>query len=87
MTWQSNDPCVPCGTISVDRCYHHIYTRKAHHENIESPWNLVTVCHNCHVGLHARGTKAFAAKYPKFLDWLIENDWYMCELRGTWRHD
>jgi hypothetical protein len=87
MTWQSDEPCVACGTMAVDRCYHHIYTRKAHHEHLSSTWNKITLCHLHHTEIHARGTKVFATKYLNVLNWLMANEWYMCEFRETWRHD
>lgn len=87
MTWQSDEPCVACGTMSVDRCYHHIYTRKAKPELINEKFNLMSLCSTHHVECHAKGLNIFSMKYHNVKDWLFKNDWYICELKGTWKHD
>jgi hypothetical protein len=87
MTWQSSDPCVPCGTISVDRCYHHIYTRKAHPEFQNEDWNLFPCCAKCHQLAHSKGMIYLLNKYPSVDAWLFSHGWTICELTGKLTHD
>ena len=87
MSWQSDEPCIACGTMSVDRCYHHIYTRKAHPEFINESWNLFSCCAKCHEYLHKVGMLKASENNTKIKKWLFENGWNICQLRKTWRHN
>lgn len=87
MSWQSNEPCTACGTMSVDRCYHHIYTRKAHPEFINESWNLLSLCAVHHNMIHAKGSRYMASKFQSVRIWLIENNWHFCELTGKITHN
>lgn len=85
--WQSFDPCTACATMSVDRCYHHIYTRKAHPEFINESWNLMSLCAVHHNMIHIKGMPYMADKFPNIKAWLENNNWYTCECTGKITHD
>ena len=86
-SWQSHEPCAACDTMAVDRCYHHIYTRKAHPEFINESWNLMSLCAVHHNMIHAKGAKYMASKFQAVRIWLMENNWRFCELTGKLTHD
>lgn len=53
----------------------------------DNDYNCMTLCraHHTEKGLLAIG--GMAAKYPRYLRWLLDNDWYVCELTKKWRHE
>lgn len=87
MSWQSHEPCIACGTMSIDRCYHHVLTRKAHPEYINESWNLMSLCAVHHNMIHAKGISHMVAKFPSVKAWLENNNWYACECTGKITHD
>lgn len=87
MNWQSHEPCQACGTMSVDRCYHHIYTRKAHPEYTNEAWNLMSLCAAHHNMIHAKGMPYMADKFPEIDAWLFSNGWTFCKLTGKITHN
>lgn len=88
MKWVTNLPCVVCGRVTENgNALHHIYTRKAYPEHSKESWNLIPVTQDCHNMFHSNGTEYMASKYPRVKDWLLDNNWYQCELTGKWRHE
>lgn len=85
--WQSHEPCIACGTMAVDRCYHHIYTRKAHPEFMNESWNLMSLCAVHHNMIHAKGTLYMFDKFQNIQGWLIKNNWKVCTVTGKLTHD
>lgn len=82
--YQSQEPCIACGTFSVDRCYHHIIARKRT-KPIDEHWNLLSLCQKDHADVHQIGLSAFVKKYPKAEEWLIKNGWEFDEFLQKWR--
>ena len=81
--YQSHLPCLSCGTVSVDRCFHHLIARKRE-KPIDEHWNLLSVCQLHHNEVHQIGLTAFSKKYPMVKEWLIKNGWELDEFRGKW---
>lgn len=67
-------------------CYHHIYTRKAHPELENEPWNLMPLCQAHHNEIHSMGSNRFAQKYARATKWFKENGWHF-RLSGKVYHD
>jgi len=71
--YQSFEPCTACGTESVQRCYHHIFTRKARPDLAEESWNKMSLCMKCHTEVHQIGMGKFI-KYERVYKWLTDNN-------------
>jgi hypothetical protein len=83
--YQSNEPCICCGQSEVGKvCYHHIITRGA--GGSDESWNLLPVCQEHHNLVHMIGIKQLSNRFPRVHNWLIDNDWNLCEIKRTWRH-
>lgn len=83
-TYQTEEPCIVCGTLSFQRTYHHIYTRKARPALSEKSFNLVPVCFVDHAKFHAKGMNYMAEKYPSVKNWLLANGWELDDFLGKW---
>jgi hypothetical protein len=75
-------PCTACGRVPV----------ALHHENTQGSggtdddWNLLPLCAEHHTEIHKKGSRFMAAKYPQIRGWYIQNNWFICELTGKYRH-
>ncbi len=87
MNWKSDQPCVVCGINDEDRvCFHHLFSRKAYPEFQNEKWNLLPVCAVHHDRCHKDFNKLVKENFKLEL-WLIKNDWYFDEIKGSWKHE
>ncbi len=85
--FKSDEPCAACGEERDGYvCYHHCKSQKAHSELKYESYNHMPLCLKHHTEIHY-GTIKMAEKYPGVRRWLINNDWYICELMDRWTHD
>ena len=84
MSFQTDLPCVATGSISEQRCLHHVYTRGSRPDLVDKDWNLLPLSLKSHVEVHQIGLKKFANKYPRVESWLVEKGWEIDEFSGKW---
>ena len=85
--YSSNKPCICCGIIGSDIvCYHHIYSKKAFPQYKTEKWNLLSCCLKHHNQIHNSGLVKISDNFPNVKKWLINNEWYRCEISGKWVH-
>lgn len=84
--YQSHLPCLACGTVSADRCFHHVIARKRT-KPIDESWNLMSLCQAHHNQVHQIGLTSFAENHPFIKQWLVLNGWEFDEFRGKWVND
>jgi len=86
--YKSEQPCIACGTMRVDRCYHHIKSRGS--GGLDEPWNLMSLCQEHHNEVHSKGLYEFSMKYESIMDWLVINTWTLSvnviNKTGKWRY-
>jgi len=87
MSYEAFEPCVVTG-IEGDGmvCYHHLLTRKSHPEFSEERWNMIPVSLMVHNDFHNHGTPFMAKKYQRVKKWLLDHDWFFCDVTEKWRH-
>jgi hypothetical protein len=85
--YQAHESCTACGTLGVDRCYHHILTRKARPDLKDAIFNKIPLCLTHHNEIHAIGTQRFAQRWERVYEWLVKNGWTIDEYTGKWTHD
>ena len=77
-----NEPCYACGTWNVQRCYHHLITRK--NLGPDEKWNLLPLDAKHHQEVHQIGLRRFARKYPGVMAWLTGHGWQFDEYSQKW---
>lgn len=82
--YQTHHPCICCNTVEVDRCYHHLKTRKAHPAFVDEPWNLIPVCVGHHNEIHLKGLNHMANKYHQVQNWLRAMNWEWDSYSRKW---
>ena len=82
MSYQSQQPCIACGTMGTDRCYHHVKSRGS--GGPDEAWNMISVCLACHNNFHLYGNMIMTERFPAVLDWFKLNGWEI--LSGKWRN-
>lgn len=65
---------------------HHIYTRKAHPDLKDTPWNMIPVSRAIHMEWHNSGTDKMAKKYHQIRIWLRDNGWARDPVLMKWEH-
>lgn len=83
MNYQTDKPCLVCKTVSVQRCFHHVKSRKS--GGGDELWNLMPLCLEHHNQVHMSGLNHFANSYNNVRFWLLQNNWYFN--LGKWRHE
>lgn len=66
-----SQPCVACGSSPADPA--HIRSRGA--GGPDEPWNLLSLCRNCHIYQHRSGWKKFSEVFPKVWERLVILGW------------
>lgn len=84
--YQSHEPCVVCDEDFADRCYHHLYGRKAYPKLADFDWNKISVCQGDHNDFHTEGTRDMADEYPSVKAWLIAKGWEFDSYAQKWFH-
>lgn len=84
MSFESQEPCVCCGTIAVQRTYHHLITQKTRNDLRHVSWNMISVCRVHHNEFHDQGINHMANKYKAVFEWLINNGWQK-DFFNKWR--
>jgi len=85
MSYESKDPCAACGLQGDGLvCEHHIYTRKAHPEHADKPWNRIPVCLFHHNQFHTKGTSWVVLKYVGVKIWLELYGWEYDKFYKRW---
>ncbi len=79
---QREATCIISGASQPD--VHHLFTVGHRGDDVE--WNLVPLAHIFHRELHDSSIDDMAEKYPRFLSWLIDNQWYFDNVMKKWRH-
>lgn len=88
MNFSTDQACVCCGINSKGMsCLHHLLTRGAWPELQLKPFNLIPVCQEHHNEFHSKGITYMADKYGDVNRWLLDNGWYVLELKKRWWHD
>lgn len=80
--YQSFEPCTRCQEEYLDRCYHHVKTRKSGGQDV--PHNLMSLCLECHNYIHNTGTWSAANDYPQIRRWLLDRGWEECTISRRW---
>lgn len=79
-------PCICCGhCVENENCLHHLLTRKVYPEFQFDHWNLVPLCQHCHNEFHLKGTVYMANAFPAVEKWLIDNEWFYCDVVKKYR--
>ncbi len=73
-------PCVVCGKQGPNDA-HHLKTVKSGGDDVRT--NLLSLCRQCHIKIHAKGLNYMASAYLGIEFWLKSNGWTK-EL-GRWR--
>lgn len=63
--------CIVTGKPGAD--LHHVKTRKS--GGPDEPWNLLSVSHDIHNEIHAKGLYSVSRKYPQIRAFLINHGW------------
>jgi len=71
-TYQSEDPCVACGTVAVQRCYHHLSSRGALGAAADRPHNMISLCLVHHNMIHKSVVLMFQ-RFPTVRQWLEDH--------------
>jgi hypothetical protein len=80
--YQTDSPCVACGTTSFQRTFHHLKSRGS--GGSDEAWNLLPVCSQHHNEVHKIGLVLMANNYLGVKNWLIKSGWEFCEFRNKW---
>lgn len=84
--YQAHEPCIICQTDEVQRCYHHLMTRKTYPEFKDADFNKCPCCQRCHNMFHNKGTNYMATYFPLFRQWLLDHGWAFDAYQKKWRH-
>ena len=84
MSFQTDLPCAATGRVDVQRCLHHVYTRKSRPDLAYKKWNLMPLCLEKHNEVHTVGLYRFSKNHPSVNDWLLKNGWEFDSFSKKW---
>ena len=84
MSFQTDLPCAATGSISEQRCLHHVYTRGSRPDLVDKDWNLMPLIKEAHHLAHSMGLSKFVDTYPRVRVWLLANGWEWDTFNKKW---
>ena len=84
---ESKEPCCACGYYAEKEvCYHHEYSQKSRPDLTWERFNRLPLCLEHHQERHNKTCSHMAEKYNGFMGFLLDNDWYYCNVQQKWRN-
>jgi len=81
--YKHDGSCTVCNEIRDGFvCLHHLKSRGS--GGSDDSYNLLPLCHWCHVTVHNIGLVSFAKKHESVKSFLLRNNWELCS--GKWIH-
>jgi hypothetical protein len=77
--YRSYQPCIVCGTLSEQRCYHHVKSRGS--GGSDHPCNMISVCQVHHNMFHNKGNKYMTYTFKGVQQWFQLNGWVETEAK------